>query len=61
MRAIAGLTTLLMFIYAGILSFAAADRERLDNPINILLVLLAIAFVIGGICFTYYVITVPIP
>ena len=47
--------TLLMFVYAGLFSMFAADFNRLDHPINLLLVLVGVALMIGGVIVSFWI------
>jgi hypothetical protein len=55
MNVIFGLVTLLSCVYAGIISIAAADYQRLTNPVNLFLLLVGLVLIVGGIYFSFYI------
>jgi hypothetical protein len=61
MNLIFALITLLSCVYAGIISIAAADYQRLDNPVNQFLLLVGVALIIGGVYFSFWIFMQPEP
>jgi len=61
MNVYSGLLVLLTCIYAGIVSIAAADYQRLANPINLFLILVGLVLIGGGVYFSIWIFNQPEP
>lgn len=61
MNVIYSLIVLLTGVYAGIISIAAADFERLVNPINLFLIMVGVVLIIGGVYFSIWIYLQPEP
>ena len=61
MNVLSGLVILLTCIYAGIISIAAADYQRLTNPINLFLILVGLVLIGGGVYFSIWIYLQPEP
>jgi len=61
MNVLSGLVILLTCIYAGIISIAAADYQRLTNPINLFLILVGLVLIGGGVYFSIWIFNLPEP
>jgi len=61
MNVLSSLVILLTCIYAGIVSIAAADYQRLTNPINLFLILVGLVLIGGGVYFSIWIFNQPEP
>jgi hypothetical protein len=61
MNVIFSLILLLTCVYAGIVSIAAADYQRLANPINLFLILVGVVLIVGGVYFSIWIYLQPEP